>query len=180
MCTAMALFWLQGRFLLAPGVWTCISHHPAAYLFSNTYIVNARFGLTGRSRCVFALTFATLTLLLTSLSFGRMSKVKPSACPRDRFPPFMKLPKASTRPSTCNTASPLWRVWRRHRVGGNVGVGLTQRKKQPAGDSPYRLAGGFQFYGELRWCIHGKLTGTGCRTPVRRNWGFVITGTETW
>lgn len=38
-----------------------------------------------------------------------MSKVKPSACPRDRLPPFMKLPKASTRPSTFNTHSPLWR-----------------------------------------------------------------------
>lgn len=55
-----------------------------------------------------------LTLLLTSFSFGRMSKVKPSACPRDRFPPFIKLPKASTRPSTCNTASLLWRVWGEH------------------------------------------------------------------
>ena len=53
----------------------------------------------------------TLTLLLTSFSFGRMSKEKPSACPLDRLPPFMKLPKASTRPSTCRTIWLLWRIW---------------------------------------------------------------------
>lgn len=52
-----------------------------------------------------------LTLLLTSFSLGRMSKVKPSACPRERLPPFMKLPKASTSPSTCSTDWLACRVW---------------------------------------------------------------------
>lgn len=46
-----------------------------------------------------------LTLLLTSLSLGRISRVKPSAWPLVRFPPFMKLPKARTRPRICFTVS---------------------------------------------------------------------------
>lgn len=72
-----------------------------------------------------------LTLLLTSLSFGKISKVKPSACPRDRLPPFMKLPKASTRPSTCSRATPLWRVWCTHtyKLEAHVRFKLTDRKE---------------------------------------------------
>lgn len=46
-----------------------------------------------------------LTLLLTSLSLGRMSRLKPSAWPLVLFPPFMKLPKARIRPRTRFTVS---------------------------------------------------------------------------
>lgn len=65
--------------------------------------------ITGPERIV---PHSELTLLLTSFSLGRMSKVKPSACPRERLPPFMKLPKASTSPSTCSTGWLACRVWR--------------------------------------------------------------------
>lgn len=46
-----------------------------------------------------------LTLLFTSLSLGRMSRVKPSAWPLVRLPPFMKFPKARIRPRTRFTVS---------------------------------------------------------------------------
>lgn len=47
----------------------------------------------------------SLTLLFTSLSLGRISRLKPSAWPRVRFPPFMKFPKAKIRPRTLFTVS---------------------------------------------------------------------------
>lgn len=62
-------------------------------------------------KCVSVSLCACLTLLLTSLSLGRISSEKPSACPLVRFPPFMKFPKAKTKPRTCSTPEPLWRVW---------------------------------------------------------------------
>lgn len=102
----------------------------------------------------------TLTLLLTSFSLGRMSKVKPSACPRDRLPPFMKLPKASTRPSTCNTHLPLWIIWCAHthihtrkKRDNDMKVKLSGRKEnemRKASGSPCILSEGFLFCGGLR------------------------------
>lgn len=124
----------------------------------------------------------TLTLLFTSFSFGRMSKVKPSACPRERFPPFMKLPKASTRPRTLKTLWPLWKVWRQKKMrqGARIKRGIVKRQSTVPGDSPCRLSEGFQLCVLLRWYTLGKLIETGCRRPFQKSWGSQITGTETW
>lgn len=88
----------------------CQSVHYFNYIgppWMNKYIkLKTRFRIEEQHFFCFGISFPSLlTLLFTSLSLGRMSRVKPSAWPLVRLPPFIKLPKARIRPRTCFTVS---------------------------------------------------------------------------